>query len=100
MRKKTLGVNQYSGYLSVGGDANMWFWFFESRNNPRTAPLVSWFGGGPGNSAQYGMFTQHGPCEILKDGAEPVLREHSLNNHANVLYIDQLSHPKNYLIQF
>ncbi|KAJ4005534.1 hypothetical protein NW766_011084 [Fusarium irregulare] len=66
----------------------MWFWFFESRNNPRTAPLVSWFGGGPGNSAQYGMFTQHGPCEILKDGAEPTLRENSLNNHANVLYID------------
>ncbi|KAH7174267.1 putative carboxypeptidase S1 [Fusarium flagelliforme] len=85
----TPGVNQYSGYLSVGEDANMWFWFFESRNRPRTAPLVSWFGGGPGNSAQYGMFTQHGPCEILEDGTEPTLREHSLNTHANVLYIDQ-----------
>ncbi|KAF4972372.1 hypothetical protein FSARC_1057 [Fusarium sarcochroum] len=85
----TPGVNQYSGYLSVGEDANMWFWFFESRNEPQTAPLVSWFGGGPGNSAQYGMFTQHGPCEILANSTEPSLREHSLNTHANVLYIDQ-----------
>ncbi|KAM0228927.1 hypothetical protein ACHAPO_010334 [Fusarium lateritium] len=67
----------------------MWFWFFESRNEPRTAPLVSWFGGGPGNSAQYGMFTQNGPCEILNNSTEPSLREFSLNNHANVLYIDQ-----------
>ncbi|CAG7566062.1 unnamed protein product [Fusarium equiseti] len=31
----------------------------------------------------------YGPCKILEDGAEPTLREHSLNNHANVLYIDQ-----------
>ncbi|GKU08836.1 unnamed protein product [Fusarium langsethiae] len=85
----TPGVNQYSGYLSVGEDSNMWFWFFESRNNHRTAPLVSWFGGGPGGSAQYGMFTQHGPCEILANGTEPSLRENSLNTHANVLYIDQ-----------
>ncbi|KAM0544662.1 hypothetical protein ACHAPJ_011723 [Fusarium lateritium] len=85
----TPGVNQYSGYLSVGEDANMWFWFFESRNVPQTAPLVSWFGGGPGNSAQYGMFTQHGPCEILANSTEPSLREHSLNTYTNVLYIDQ-----------
>lgn len=25
----TAGVNQYSGYLSVGTNMNMWFWFFE-----------------------------------------------------------------------
>ncbi|KAH7262819.1 putative carboxypeptidase S1 [Fusarium tricinctum] len=85
----TPGVNQYSGYLSVGEDANMFFWFFESRNNPKTAPLVSWFGGGPGSSSQFGMFTQHGPCEILENSTEPTLREHSLNSFANVLYIDQ-----------
>lgn len=35
----TPGVNQYSGYLSVGNNMNMWFWFFEARNNPTTAPL-------------------------------------------------------------
>lgn len=47
----TKGVNQYSGYLSVGTNMNMWFWFFEARNNPSTAPLATWFNGGPGCSS-------------------------------------------------
>lgn len=45
------GVNQYSGYLSVGSGMNMWFWFFEARNSPETAPLATWFNGGPGCSS-------------------------------------------------
>lgn len=61
----TAGVNQYSGYLSVGDNMNMWFWyvvcplplvftklittrFFEARNNASSAPLATWFNGGPG----------------------------------------------------
>ncbi|RGP60894.1 carboxypeptidase s1 [Fusarium sporotrichioides] len=72
----TPGVNQYSGYLSVGEDANMC-----------TFGELVWRG--PGGSAQYGMFTQHGPCEILANGTEPSLRKESLNTHADVLYIDQ-----------
>lgn len=47
----TPGVNQYSGYLSVGDDMNMWFWFFEARNSPESAPLATWFNGGPGCSS-------------------------------------------------
>lgn len=47
----TPGVNQYSGYLSVGTNMNMWFWFFEARTNATTAPLATWFNGGPGCSS-------------------------------------------------
>ena len=57
----TPGVNQYSGYLSVGTDMNMWFWFFEARNSPTTAPLATWFNGGPGCSSMIGLFQGKNP---------------------------------------
>jgi carboxypeptidase C (cathepsin A) len=52
----TAGVKQYSGYLSVGDNMNMWFWFFEARKNASTAPLAAWFNGGPGCSSMIGLF--------------------------------------------
>jgi carboxypeptidase C (cathepsin A) len=52
----TPGVNQYSGYLTVGKNENMWFWFFEARNNASSAPLATWFNGGPGCSSMIGLF--------------------------------------------
>jgi carboxypeptidase C (cathepsin A) len=44
----TPGVKQHSGYLNVGDDLKMWFWFFEARQNHATAPLTAWFNGGRG----------------------------------------------------
>jgi carboxypeptidase C (cathepsin A) len=44
----TPGVKQHSGYLDVGEDLRMWFWFFEARQNHATAPLTAWLNGGPG----------------------------------------------------
>ncbi|CCU77941.1 putative carboxypeptidase S1 [Blumeria hordei DH14] len=85
----TPGVNQYSGYLSVGTDENMWFWFFEARNNASSAPLAAWFNGGPGCSSMVGLFQENGPCHFVDGSSEPSLNPYSWNEYANMLYIDQ-----------
>ncbi|KAL9110061.1 MAG: hypothetical protein Q9227_005400 [Pyrenula ochraceoflavens] len=85
----TPGVNQYSGYLSVGSNMNMWFWFFEARNSPTTAPLATWFNGGPGCSSMIGLFQENGPCHFINGASTPSLNQYSWNTYANMLYIDQ-----------
>ncbi|KAK8045835.1 carboxypeptidase S1 [Apiospora saccharicola] len=85
----TAGVNQYSGYISVGNNMNMFFWFFEARHSPTTAPLAAWFNGGPGCSSMIGLFQENGPCQFYNGSSEPSLNPYSFNNFANMLYIDQ-----------
>ncbi|KAI0377553.1 putative carboxypeptidase S1 [Hypomontagnella monticulosa] len=87
--ESTPGVNQYSGYISVGDDQNMWFWFFEARKNPQQAPLVAYFEGGPGDASEYGLFTQNGPCHFVNNETTPSLNQYSFNSYANMLYVDQ-----------
>ncbi|RFN46342.1 carboxypeptidase d [Fusarium flagelliforme] len=85
----TPGVDQHSGYLNVGKNHSMWFWFFEARNKPEDAPLAIWLNGGPGCSSMVGLFTEHGPCHFVGNDTEPRLNPHSWNEYANMLYIDQ-----------
>ncbi|XXH03013.1 hypothetical protein Hte_009403 [Hypoxylon texense] len=85
----TPGVNQYSGYITVGEGMNMWFWFFEARNDPQEAPLVAYFDGGPGTASEYALFTQHGPCHFVNNETTPSLNPYSFNEYANILYVDQ-----------
>ncbi|KAH6647100.1 Alpha/Beta hydrolase protein [Truncatella angustata] len=85
----TPGVNQYSGYLSVGTNMNMWFWFFEARNNASTAPLATWFNGGPGCSSMIGLFQENGPCQFYNGASTPSLNPYSFNEYANMIYVDQ-----------
>lgn len=37
----TPGVDDYAGYVSLDATTNMFFWFFEARENPTEKPLVS-----------------------------------------------------------
>ncbi|KAF9465808.1 serine carboxypeptidase [Collybia nuda] len=85
----TSGVNQASGYGDITATESIWFWFFESRKNPDTAPLALWFNGGPGSSSMIGLIQEHGPCRITNDSSSVAHNPFSWNNEANVLYIDQ-----------
>jgi carboxypeptidase C (cathepsin A) len=84
-------LKSYSGYLNPGGDTsqNVWFWFFEARNNPTTAPVAAWFNGGPGCSSMIGLFQENGPCQFVNGASSPSLNSYSWNNNVNMIYIDQ-----------
>ncbi|KAI0672035.1 alpha/beta-hydrolase [Trametes maxima] len=85
----TPGVEQLSGYIDVGKNMSMWFWFFEARHNPEHAPFTIWLNGGPGCSSMIGLFQEHGPCQVNPDGKTTVPNPFSWNNISNVIYIDQ-----------
>ncbi|QRV90103.1 Serine carboxypeptidase [Ceratobasidium sp. AG-Ba] len=85
-------VNVYTGYLDVNfGARHLFFYFFESRNNPDSDPVVMWLNGGPGCSSATGLFAELGPCIIREPpgigGTE--WNPHSWNDQANLLFLDQ-----------
>lgn len=52
----TPGVNSYSGYVDLAPNVHTFFWFFEARHNPETAPITLWLNGGPGSDSLIGLF--------------------------------------------
>ncbi|CAO3635293.1 unnamed protein product [Cunninghamella echinulata] len=83
-------VVQYSGYIKVTPTTKYFFWFFESRTNPDTAPLTLWLNGGPGCSSMTGLWMGVGPCNINEDGTKDMYNERgSWNKVSNMLFLDQ-----------
>lgn len=89
---KTLGIDsvkQYSGYLDVHDeDKHFFYYFFESRNDPKTDPIILWLNGGPGCSSLTGLFFELGPSSIGKD-IKPIYNNFSWNSNASVIFLDQ-----------
>ncbi|QPG76520.1 carboxypeptidase C [Brettanomyces nanus] len=89
---KALGVDttkQYSGYLDdVQEDKHWFYWFFESRNDPKNDPVILWLNGGPGCSSLTGLFFELGPSSIGKK-LKPIYNPYSWNSNASVIFLDQ-----------
>ncbi|PTB41792.1 uncharacterized protein TrAFT101_009592 [Trichoderma asperellum] len=98
----TPGVKSYAGHVHLppglledaDGEpqhypVNTFFWFFEARKNPSTAPLAIWLNGGPGSSSMYGLLMENGPCFVNDDSKSTMLNPWSWNNEVNMLYIDE-----------
>ncbi|CAG8748175.1 14582_t:CDS:2, partial [Cetraspora pellucida] len=67
----------------------MFFWFFESRKNPKNSPLTIWISGGPGFSSMFALFQEVGPCKVEKNINTSIPSENSWNEVTNLLFIDQ-----------
>eukprot|EP00002_Diphylleia_rotans_P035583 TRINITY_DN7779_c0_g1_i1.p1 TRINITY_DN7779_c0_g1~~TRINITY_DN7779_c0_g1_i1.p1 ORF type:complete len:447 (-),score=76.75 TRINITY_DN7779_c0_g1_i1:108-1448(-) len=87
-----LNFEMYSGYVKVGTDRNLFYFFAESQSNPATDPLVLWLNGGPGCSSMYGFIYEHGPFVFKglseKNGSRFDLNSYSWNFAANMLYLE------------
>lgn len=82
-------VTQYSGYLDDDAeDKHLFYWFFESRNDPANDPVVLWLNGGPGCSSMTGLFMELGPSKLDKDG-KLIRNPSSWNANASVIFLDQ-----------
>jgi len=86
-------VLNWGGYVSVNSSVpnlhrHLFYWFFESRNQPATDPLVIWLTGGPGCSSMVALFAENGPY-IIQDDLSLTLNPYSWNSNANVIWIDQ-----------
>ncbi|KAH9924334.1 serine carboxypeptidase [Epithele typhae] len=80
-------VRAYTGYIDVDA-RHLFFYFFESRRDPDTDPVVLWTNGGPGGSSTMGLFMELGPCRMAGPNAT-VPFEYSWNEQANIFSIDQ-----------
>lgn len=83
-------VKQSSGYLDIiDQDKHLFYWFFESRNDPSTDPIILWLNGGPGCSSITGLlFEKIGPSYITKE-IKPEHNPYSWNNNASVIFLEQ-----------
>lgn len=81
-------VKQWSGYLDITNNKHLFFWFFESRNDPKNDPVILWLNGGPGCSSLEGLFFELGPS-MLDSSLNPVYNPYSWNSNASVIFLDQ-----------
>jgi len=80
-------VNTYTGYIDIGVK-HLFFYFFESRNDPSTDDVLLWTNGGPGSSSAIGLLTELGPCNIVSEN-ETEFNPYSWNSNASIFFIDQ-----------
>lgn len=84
----TPGVNSYSGYIDLSPNKHAFFWFFEARHNPETAPVTLWLNGGPGSDSGIGLFQELGPCNITED-LKSQLNPYAWNEVSNMIFLSQ-----------
>ncbi|OHW93643.1 serine carboxypeptidase [Colletotrichum incanum] len=82
------GSRQWTGWLDTGGK-HLFFWYFESLNDPEKDPLSLWMTGGPGGSGLVGLMLELGPCLINDNGTGTVHNPYAWNSNSSMIFVDQ-----------
>ncbi|PPQ84535.1 hypothetical protein CVT25_007605, partial [Psilocybe cyanescens] len=80
-------VKSYTGYIDIEA-RHLFFYFFESRNDPDKDDVIFWTNGGPGCSSSLGLFMELGPCRV-SDANGTKFHPESWNSNANIFFVDQ-----------
>ncbi|KAF7315211.1 Carboxypeptidase [Mycena indigotica] len=80
-------VQGYTGYIDIQA-RHLFFYFFESRNDPTTDDLIFWTNGGPGCSSSVGLLMELGPCRV-SDSNTTTFHPESWTSSASVFFVDQ-----------
>ncbi|XP_047312951.1 serine carboxypeptidase-like [Impatiens glandulifera] len=83
-------LGHYAGYyrLPHSKDARMFYYFFESRKNKGSDPVVIWLSGGPGYSGSIALFYENGPYHITNNNSL-VWNDYGWDQVSNMIYVDQ-----------
>lgn len=79
---------QYSGYLPVSNENQLFYWLVTAYENASTAPVFLYLNGGPGCSSLQGLLLEMGPFRVYDYGARVVENPYAWNKFANILFID------------
>ena len=82
------GSAQYTGWLDIG-PKHLFFWYFESQNDPENDPLTLWLTGGPGGSSMIGLFEETGPCLVNEYGNGTYHNPWGWSRNSSLLFVDQ-----------
>ncbi|CAK8576175.1 unnamed protein product [Lathyrus sativus] len=83
-------LGHHAGYYSLprSKSARMFYFFFESRNGAKDAPVVIWLTGGPGCASELALFYENGPFKINND-LSLSWNEYGWDKGSNIIFVDQ-----------
>ncbi|KAM7203531.1 Alpha/Beta hydrolase fold [Rhypophila sp. PSN 637] len=83
------GSRQYTGEVNLSDEKRLFYWFIESRNDPKNSPTMVYLPGGPGGSALEAVFLAIGPCSLNEHSNATVYENTTWTEFTNLLFIDQ-----------
>ncbi|GJP84354.1 hypothetical protein CLOP_g14415 [Closterium sp. NIES-67] len=87
----TPDISHTAGYFKIKArrDTRLFYYYFESRGDPSTDPLVLWLTGGPGCSSAFALLYENGPYNINSDGTTLSWNDNGWDMVSNIIFLDQ-----------